>query len=141
MGARYGIYTSRKTEDVMLENMTPVEVLFKSLGIRLEEEETLWTTVSLRRFDKAMLEKTTKEIKRLDNIASRLIEEGDIEGASKAMEDIGAILEILEPSELDAVSSRLRQKLTLHESVVRGLVREGHNEMANKLMDYKEGKF
>lgn len=135
MGQRYGIYVSRKTEQEMIGDMSSVDTLLKTMGIPLAEQDALWTSISNRNLDKKMLNKVVKEVKRLDAISSRLLEDGDIEGAARFMDDIGAILEVLTPGEKDEVLLRLRQTLTLHENVVKGLIKTGHTEMANKLKE------
>lgn len=136
MAQRYGVYVSRKSEDVLLDDMSSVEGVLKGLGIPLEEQELMWTTVGNMMFDKKMLDKSIKEIQRLDNIASRLINEGDTEGASKVMEDIGAMIQVHTPAEQDKIMFRLRQTLTIHENTIRMLIKKGHPEIANKLQEY-----
>jgi len=138
MGQRYGTYTSRKTEDILNGDMSSVDTVLKALGIPLKEDELVWTTIGNTTMDKRHLETTIREINRLDNIASRLMKDGDVDGAAGFMEDIGAMLAILRPGEQDKVLSRLRKTLTIHESVVRNLVKNGNVELANKIQEYIE---
>lgn len=140
MGARHQIYVSRRTEQTMIADMTDTETMLKAVGIPLAREDMLWSAVGNSMMDRKQLDKALKRIQRMDNIAARLIEQDDFEGASSIIEDIGAELAVFSaiPSERDYILQGLRNRMTLHSSVVRNLIRNGHTDMATKLMELTE---
>jgi hypothetical protein len=136
--SRYDIATSRKTEAITAQGLSSAEMLLKSIGVPLERDDLVWTTVSNSIMDKKFLDEKVKFILRLDNIASKMLIQGNVEGASRVMEDIGAELWVLPPNERDLVLQRLRTNMKIHESVTRNMLRQGHTEIATRLMELTE---
>ena len=138
MAARHGQAISRRTDDVMFEDLSVSDSVMVALGIPLQERELAWASIGNMMLDDAMLEKTVKEAERLDNIARRLLDEGDTNGAAAVAEDIGAILFVLTVAEREEVLNRLRFTSTLPEGIIRQLTQRGRLEVADKLRESTE---
>lgn len=140
VGRRYGEMVSRKTEGITLDEMSSVETVLATMGITLREQDALWTAVTNVQAEKEAFETHVKELKRLDNIASRELRkprsEVDFEFVGKIFEDIGAGLAILRPSEKTKALSRLRQDSNLPRSLIDNLRKTGHLEIGEKLEGY-----
>lgn len=137
--ARYDAYYSRKTEAAQAEGLPTPEKLAVMMGIPLKDQHALWAEVGNIMLDDKGLDRQLTEIKRLETIALRLIEQGDNEGASEIIADMGAQLEVLTPSERAKAMQWLRRHMDIHETVVRRLMEDGKTQMPNYLMELING--
>lgn len=135
---RYGTYITRKTEEEVLSDLSGVDSVLLSLGIPIKEQDAVWTTIGNTMLDDKLLNTHIKEIRRLDRIASRMVKDGDLDGASEMVSDIGAMLAILSPAEHSKVMRRLRGNMTIHENVMANLIKRGKSEYATKLLELTE---
>jgi|TARA_R100000084_G_scaffold108987_1_gene73395 hypothetical protein len=135
VGRRYGEMVSRKTESATMTDMNTVEVTLATMGIPLAEQDLLWTTVGNLQSDKKHLDKHIKEITRLDNIVARELSGDDIDyqHIGNLLEDIGAMLEVLQPHEKKKALDALRFNSKLPKSIIQNLMKKGHPEIASKL--------
>jgi len=135
MAKRYGQMVSRKTEAPTMTDMSAVDTLLATMGIPLAEQDLLWTSVTNLQEEQKQLKKHIKEIVRLDNIVSRslLAEEVDYDHIGSLMEDMGAMLEVLQPHERKKALDSLRFNGKIPQSVIRNLIKNGHPEIASKL--------
>ena len=137
--AKYDAYYSRKTEQAQAEGLPTPEKLAVAMGIPLKDQHTLWAEVGNIMLDDKGLERDLKEIKRLETIGLRLLEQGDNDGAADIFADMGAVLATMTPSQRTKAMQRLRQHMTIHESITRRLMQDGKIDIANYLMELTNG--
>lgn len=135
LARRYGIMTSRKTEAPTMTDMNQIETVLAAMGIPLAEQDLLWTSVTNLDKEKKHVDKLIKEITRIDNIVSRQMGEDDPdwEHIGNLMEDMGAMLSLLTPSERDKALDYLKFNGSIPKSVIRSLQKHGHPQIADKL--------
>lgn len=137
LARRYGMMTSRKTEAPTMTDMNNIETVLVTMGVPLAEQDLLWTSVTNLDKEKKHVDRLIKDIVRLDNITSRLMleDEPDWDHIGSLLDDMGAHLELLTPSERTKALTRLRFNGEIPASVIRSLIKHGHPQIAEKLQE------
>jgi len=138
MAQRYGMTYSRNTLAPTNTDMSEVDTVLASLGIPLAERELLWTTVGNQMMDDRQLKKSVKEILRLDRMIKDYSEKEDWEAVTNIANDIGAILSVHTPGEVDTIMFRLRSQFDSLSFVRKKALENGKHVIADKLLELTE---
>jgi hypothetical protein len=137
LGRKTGEYISRRTQDVIMSDLSEVDSLLLSAGVPLKQIDYMWTVVEFEKNAKAQLEQHATEARRLMNIASEYIRNGDYEAANRVAQDIGAMRQILQPYEQEVFDRRVFGRGdTIFDTLTQRAIEHGKPEIAEALQGY-----
>lgn len=136
VGAKTGEYISRRTQDVMMTDLSAVDTYLLAAGVPLKQIDYMWNVLEHERRNKKHLESHAQEIKRLQNIAIEYINSGDYAAANNIAKDMGAMMQILQPYEKEVVLRRLSRDMTIFDALIQRSIEHGKPEIAAALQNY-----
>lgn len=135
---KYGVYLSRKQESQVLTDLNDVDAFLLGAGIPLREQQELWGTLEIMQNEDKHLESHFKEMQRLANIIDRELQDGNRDEALAFIDDLGAMMAILDGPQKQKALRRLRLNSPLPETIVRQTITRGKPDIAFRLQELSE---